>query len=119
MARANALRARVERFIQFSPKSFFEMEKPCESGLIVTNLPYGERIAPGEGMSDADLGDFYNAIGDKLKQSFTGWSAALLCAEESPWKAIRLRPTAKIPLLNGSIKTRLLLFDIRQGTFHH
>jgi putative N6-adenine-specific DNA methylase len=119
MAQKNALRARVEKHISFQTKSFFDIDKPAETGLIVTNLPYGERLnAGGQDVATSDLGEFYNAVGDKLKQSFTGWSAAILCAEESPWKAIRLRPTARIQLLNGSIKTRLLLFDIRAGTFH-
>ncbi len=119
LAQKNALRARVEKHINFQAKSFFDLEKPTETGLIVTNLPYGERITAGEATTDSDLGDFYNAIGDKLKKSFAGWSAALLVAEESPWKAIRLKPTAKIPMLNGSIKTRLLIFNIRQGSYHH
>jgi putative N6-adenine-specific DNA methylase len=78
----------------------------------VTNLPYGDRIGGGE----ADVRRLYGEVGDVLKQRFAGWSAAILAAEASPYKAIGLKPRRTIELRNGSIPCRLLLFDLYRGT---
>lgn len=108
LARKNALRARVERDIRFSASAFQDLEAPAASGLIVANLPYGERLGKGDALKQ-----LYVEVGDSLKRRFQGWDAALLVAEDSPWKFIGLRPKRKIPLLNGAIPAKLLLFDIR------
>lgn len=112
-ARENALRARVEKYMEFSKADFFEAKPPSKSGLLITNLPYGERI---KGEFSGDDESFFKAIGDKLKRDFAGWRAAILAAEESPWKFIGLKPSRKIKLLNGSIPVRLLVFDLYQGS---
>ena len=112
-AKENALRARVEKYMEFSKADFFEAKPPFKSGLLITNLPYGERI---KGEFSGDDESFFKAIGDKLKRDFAGWRAAILAAEESPWKFIGLKPSRKIKLLNGSIPVRLLVFDLYQGS---
>lgn len=112
-ARDNALRARVEKHMTFFKSDFFESKPPVPSGLLVTNLPYGERI---KGEFSGDDESFFKAIGDKLKRDYAGWRAAILVAEESPWKFIGLKPSQKIKLLNGSIPVRLLVFDLYQGS---
>jgi putative N6-adenine-specific DNA methylase len=112
-ARDNALRARVEKFMTFSKCDFFESTPPTSSGLLVMNLPYGERI---KGEFSGDDESFFKAIGDKLKRDYVGWRAGVLAAEESPWKFIGLKPSRKIKLLNGSIPVRLLVFDMYRGT---
>jgi putative N6-adenine-specific DNA methylase len=112
MARKNALRARVEKDIHFAVGRFQDAVAPAPSGLLVANLPYGERLNRDE----VGLKELYVTIGDTLKKRFKGWRAALLVAEDSPWKFIGLRPTRKIPLLNGSISAKLLIFDIYEGS---
>lgn len=112
-ARDNALRARVEKHIEFNSGSFFDFKKPEAKGLIVTNLPYGDRIGPGE---KEEIAEFYKRVGDHLKQNFTGWKAALFVSEEAPWKNIGLRPTRRYSLKNGSIKTKLLVYDMYEGS---
>ena len=112
-ARENALRARVERNINFSVKDFFKAEKPAETGLLVINLPYGDRIGSG---SEGELEAFYEHVGDKLKKDFTGWRAALFCSEDAPWRMIGLRPSKRIPLMNGSIKTKLFIYEMYSGS---
>ncbi len=112
-ARDNALRARVEKYMSFFKSDFFDSKPPAPEGLLITNLPYGERI---KGEFGGDDEAFFKAIGDKLKRDYTGWRAAILAAEESPWKFIGLKPTKKIKLLNGSIPVRLLVFDLYRGS---
>jgi putative N6-adenine-specific DNA methylase len=80
--------------------------------LLVTNLPYGDRI----GSSEGDISDLYQEVGDTLKRKFSGWHAAILAAAASPYKSIALKPTRTIPLMNGSIPCRLLLFELYAGS---
>lgn len=110
-ARENALRARVEKDIVFATQDFFQMTAPQPTGILVTNLPYGERID-----SSADMVAYYKRFGDHLKKNFTGWKACLLVAEDSPWKSIGLKPTRRIPILNGAIKAKFLIFELYAGT---
>jgi putative N6-adenine-specific DNA methylase len=113
LARKNALRARVEKHIQFSTARIQDAVPPAPTGVLVTNLPYGERLAKG---ATEDLKQLYSEIGDTLKQKFKGWRAALLAAEDSPHKFIGLKPSRRIPVLNGSIPCRLLIFDLYEGS---
>lgn len=114
-ARENALRARVEKYIQFRRGSFFKLDAPAESGIIVSNLPYGERIGSHE---EDTLIAFYKELGDTLKQKYAGWRAALLVGESTPYKYIGLRPSRRIPIDNGGIPCRLLIFDLYAGKKH-
>lgn len=111
-AKENALRARVEKFIDFNAKSFFELSKPEESGVLIANLPYGERLDVG----GETLEVFYRKIGDHLKTHFSFWRAYLFVNDDSPWKHLGLKPSRKIPLLNGSIKTKLLVYELYRGS---
>jgi putative N6-adenine-specific DNA methylase len=112
MAQKSALKARVERYMTFATRRFQDVEPPAERGLLVTNLPYGDRIGSREG----DIRLLYEEVGDSLKQRFSGWRAAILASEASPYKAIGLRPSRTIPLMNGSIPCRLLLFELYAGS---
>lgn len=112
MAQKSALKARVERYITFDTARFQDLVPPAGHGMLVTNLPYGDRI----GSSEGDLRLLYEEVGDTLKQRFAGWRAAILAAAASPYKAIGLKPDRTIPLMNGSIPCRLLLFELYAGS---
>ncbi|MGE5049639.1 MAG: THUMP domain-containing class I SAM-dependent RNA methyltransferase [Deltaproteobacteria bacterium] len=102
LARKTALRARVERHIAFSVASFQDLAPPAPAGLLVANLPYGERIAQGKAL--------YREVGDTLRQRFSAWRAALLVPAAAPAEALGLVPRREIPLMNGALPVRLLLF---------
>jgi putative N6-adenine-specific DNA methylase len=112
MAQKSALKARVEKYMTFATCRFQDVEPPAERGMLVTNLPYGDRI----GSSEGDIRILYEEVGDTLKQKFSGWQAAILAASASPYKAIGLKPSRTIPLMNGSIPCKLLLFDLYAGS---
>ena len=112
MAQKSALKARVERYMSFSTQRFQDAEPPADRGLLVTNLPYGDRIGSREG----DIRLLYEEVGDTLKQKFSGWRAAVLAADASPYKAIGLKPSRTVPLMNGSIPCRLLIFELYAGS---
>lgn len=112
MARKSALDARVERYIEFSVARFQDIEPPAGGGLLVTNLPYGERIGSDEG----EVRQLYEEVGDTLKRKFAGWRAAILAASASPHHSIGLKPSRSVALMNGSIPCRLLLFELYAGS---
>ena len=70
---------------------------------MVVNPPHGERL-------DTDAGR-WRALGDLFKQRFKGWKAAVLAGEDRG-KQIGLRPRRRIPVMNGPIEGRILVFDL-------
>ena len=112
MAQKSALKARVEKYMTFHTCRFQDVEPPAGRGMLVTNLPYGDRI----GSSEGDIRNLYEDVGDTLKQKFSGWRAAILAAAASPYKSIGLKPTRTISLMNGSIPCKLLLFELYAGS---
>jgi putative N6-adenine-specific DNA methylase len=105
VARASALRARVEKYINFSVKAFADLEPPAPSGLLIANLPYGERI--GSGIID----QLYREVGQVIKQRFSKWRVALLVPSAAPIHLLALKPTKEISLLNGSLPVKLLILE--------
>jgi putative N6-adenine-specific DNA methylase len=103
LARETALRARVERHIAFSVGRFQELTPPATKGLLVANLPYGERIGKGE------LRALCQDFGALLRGRFAGWRAALLVPAEAPRDALGLHVEREVPLANGALQVRLLL----------
>ena len=112
MTKHNALKARVERYMEFGVQDFFAKGPQEPEGIAITNLPYGERI----GEDEAKAVEFYKRIGDHMKQNFKGWRVGLLVPMSAPHKFIGLKPARRIPLLNGSIECRFLIFDIYAGS---
>ena len=70
------------------------------NGLVVTNPPYGERMA-------ADT-RFYADLGAELSRHFGGWCAALFTASAAPYRQMRLPLKAIQNARNGGIECTLL-----------
>ncbi len=77
-----------------------------KTGTLITNPPYGERLAP------AELNMFYKAIGDKLKKNYTGFNAWILSSNLEALKHIGLHPYKKITLYNGPLACKFLQFKM-------
>lgn len=67
-------------------------------GLVVFNPPYGERL--GE---SADLAGLYRSLGSRLRESFSGWSAAAIVADEAPGFLLGIPAEHSYPVRNGRI----------------
>lgn len=104
LARRTALRARVERHVTFSAAPLVDLAPPAPSGLLVANLPYGERI--GRGQTEALLRD----VGRTLRERFSQWRAALLVPAQTSLEPLGMEPDRVVSLMNGSLDVRLLLF---------
>ncbi len=106
-ARANAEAAGVAAHLVIEQRHFEEVRPTGKAGLVVTNPPYGERLALPRAAA------LYRRIGDWLVQRCGGWRAAILAPDTPAIKHLGLRPTHRVPLANGPIACRLLEVDIR------
>jgi putative N6-adenine-specific DNA methylase len=77
---------------------------PPGPGLVLVNPPYGERLGTET--------EGWRALGDLLKQRFKGWKAVVLAGGEDRGKHVGLRPRRRIPVMNGPLEARILLFDL-------
>ena len=77
-------------------------------GLVVANLPYGKRV--GEKLDPAQL---TRALGEALRQGFTGWRAALLSNDRRVPEWLGLEAEAMHPIDNGGISCFLGLYSMR------
>jgi len=105
-ARHNLFRLPFGESVQLQ-KSDFKDYKDLPPQLLLSNLPYGERM--GE---EDRLFDLYRNFGDFLKKECKGSQAWLLCGSTQLVKHIGLRPKARIPLFNGPIETRLIHLEL-------
>ena len=76
---------------------------------MVFNPPYGERL-------DIDLERFYREIGDTLKQSYPQTEAWFITGNMEALKFVGLKTTRRIKLFNGKIESRLVRYDIYEGS---
>jgi putative N6-adenine-specific DNA methylase len=84
---------------------------PAPSGVIVTNPPYGIRLA-----DSAALAAFYPRLGDALKQRFAGWTAHLFSGDSRLPKLIGLKASRRTPLYNGALECRLYEYRLIAGS---
>ncbi len=91
-----------------------EIEAPAESGILVTNPPYGERIGEQE-----ELAAFYPQLGAALKRHWAGWNCFFFTADLRLPKLVGLKPGRKTPLFNGPLECRLFEFRMVAGSNRH
>ncbi len=109
--RANLVAAGVEGAVAVEHADVLTRGAPAASGVIVSNPPYGVRIA-----SATPLAEFYPRLGDALKQRFSGWTAHLLSADRDLARLIGLKPSRKVPLFNGALECRLYEYRLVTGS---
>ncbi|KPK08121.1 MAG: DNA methylase [Betaproteobacteria bacterium SG8_39] len=110
-ARRNLAAAGVERWVNLELCDLLERSAPADSGVLVANPPYGERVGSREALER-----FYPLLGNALKNHFAGWRCHLFTADLRLPKLIRLQPARRVPLYNGALECRLYEFDIVAGS---
>ena len=110
-ARRNLGAAGVERWVKLEQSDVLERAAPEACGVMVANPPYGERIGSAD-----DLAALYPKLGDALKKKFAGWNCFFFTADLRLAKLIRLTPSRRTPLWNGSLECRLYEFRIVSGS---
>ncbi len=106
-ARRNAEAAGVGGAIEFIERDFQQTPPRSGVGVLMVNPPYGERSGREE-----NLPELYKALGDVMKQRFTGWDAHIFTAQSELIKSIGLRPARRHILFNGALECRLLHYRI-------
>ncbi len=123
LTRANLVRAGIPADLAeaIAPKQIDARQvKPhAETGLVVTNPPYGERIGirggRGDERADEAIDAFFVEFGNTLKQRFAGWTAHVLTSDMNLQRRLRLSPDRRVPLFNGAIECRLFRFPLVAG----
>jgi putative N6-adenine-specific DNA methylase len=107
-ALANAERAGVAADVELDRRPLSAIEPPPAPGWIVTNPPYGVRVAEARGVRD-----LYAALGKVLRARFAGWTLALLSPAESLERQVGLMLRERFATLNGGISVRLVTGEVR------
>lgn len=104
MAQQNAGRAGVSGFTQFTRQPVSELVPPQgPPGLVIVNPPYGTRIGDKK-----PLFALYGALGQVLKERFSGWRVGLVTTDRSLARATELPFLAPSPpVLHGGLKVTL------------
>ena len=123
-ARRNAERAGVADWIEFSVsdgaatlEAVGGLRTPGAGdtrrgggGVVVTNPPYGERLAP------ADLDAVYGRVGGAMKQALPGWEVWMILGEAAPARRLGLAPDRRLPVFNGGLAAQVCHYQIRERT---
>ncbi|WP_240531692.1 class I SAM-dependent RNA methyltransferase [Maribacter sp. 4G9] len=106
----NIENANLTDYIDIKRDNFFKTEKETEGPLhICFNPPYGERL-------DIDMQNFYTSIGDTLKQGYPGTNAWMITSNLDALKFVGLRPSRKIKVFNSHLESRLVQYEIYEGS---
>ena len=106
----NTKSAHLDEFITIKHEDFFKTQKGGDKHLhMVFNPPYGERL-------DIDMENFYKNIGDTLKQNYPGTTAWFITSNLEALKHVGLRPSRKIKLFNAKLESKLVKYDIYEGS---
>ncbi|MBX2824236.1 MAG: bifunctional 23S rRNA (guanine(2069)-N(7))-methyltransferase RlmK/23S rRNA (guanine(2445)-N(2))-methyltransferase RlmL [Gammaproteobacteria bacterium] len=100
----NALRAGVGAELSLSVRDLKDLQAPpgLPPGLILTNPPYGQRITEQE-----KVGQLYSLIGQRLRQGFANWQAAVFTGAPKLLHRTRLPLQSCLEVDNGGIPCRL------------
>ncbi|MDR1349477.1 MAG: THUMP domain-containing protein [Zoogloeaceae bacterium] len=109
--RHNLRAAGLEGAVEVAERDFSDLVAPAGTGILIANPPYGER------MGELDqLAELYPAMSGVLKRQFPGWRAFFLTADNRFPKLLRLKPSRKIPLMNGPLECRLYEIALVAGS---
>lgn len=106
-ARENADNCGVTDHIWFEPIDLQDIEPPTDSGILICNPPYGERLG-----NNQELGRFYRQLGQVLKQRFKGWTAFVLSGNKALSQSIGLKSSHRTAVNNGSLPCQFLKYEL-------
>ena len=110
-ARTAAQLAKVDSYVHVETSDFRDLSprqlprSESGAGLILSNPPYGERLAP------SDLLALYGDLG-RFCARFPGYRAAFLVANREFEAAFGMRPRVKKPLSNGPLRGYFYLYEL-------
>lgn len=101
----------VKELAKFTPPTHSK-ELATQTGLIITNPPYGVRLDDEE-----KLKVLYADFGKVLQEKFLDWQVAVFTGNPNLAKLMRIRAQKQYNFFNGAIPCKLLMFDIKLENF--
>lgn len=95
---ASAGRARVGHQMRLFPARFEDLVPESERGLLVANLPYGERLG-----NPREIASLYRGIGRTIRERFGGWRIGLLVPDAPVAGELGLEREGALRVRNGAI----------------
>ena len=106
----NLQRAGLEGIVtvkQRGVEQFSREEAWAETGLVLVNPPYGERLSERK-----ELGGLYRSLGEAVKEALPGWRFGVFTGAPEYGKSLGLRSYKQYRLYNGKLPAQLLLFNV-------
>ncbi|MEP1003168.1 bifunctional 23S rRNA (guanine(2069)-N(7))-methyltransferase RlmK/23S rRNA (guanine(2445)-N(2))-methyltransferase RlmL [Marinobacter sp.] len=106
----NLQRAGLEGIVTIKQQGvdqFSREEAWAETGLVLVNPPYGERLSERK-----ELGGLYRSLGEAVKEALPGWRFGVFTGAPEYGKSIGLRSYKQYRLYNGKLPAQLLLFNV-------
>ncbi len=114
-AKTNAAQAHMDQYITFDTCDFQQTDVPepvhRQTNLCIANPEYGVRLG-----NPQELEATYKTLGDFLKNNCQGYTGAIFTGNLALAKHIGLRTKTRLPLKNGPLDCRLLLYDLYSGS---
>lgn len=108
-AQRNARVAPIGKMITFNTSDFHDLEPPEETGTLIMNPPYGERMGD-------EIIEMYEEIGDTFKQKYAGYNCWVVSSNIDAIKRVGLKPNKKIKVFNGSLECSFRKFEVFKGS---
>jgi len=108
-ARRNLRGLSIGRFVEINVDSFENVKRPTETGMMISNPPYGERM--GE-----EIEQLYEGLGNWMKTEMKGFNCWIISSNMEAFKFVGLRPDAKIKVYNGSLECSFRKYGIYEGS---
>ncbi|BHH85481.1 bifunctional 23S rRNA (guanine(2069)-N(7))-methyltransferase RlmK/23S rRNA (guanine(2445)-N(2))-methyltransferase RlmL [Desulforhopalus sp. 52FAK] len=102
-AKKNIQQAGLEDYIQVRQAELASLSPPSKRGMVLSNLPYGERLSEVEYVAR-----LYRAFGRIAKERFVGWRLGAFISNPDLTDSFTFAWDKKFKLHNGSIPCRLL-----------
>jgi len=110
LAKGALKKLRMGRDVQIRQVAFEDFIPKFQTGMIITNPPYGERI--GE-----DVDNLYKKLGDSFKNNFSGFDAWILSSNVQALKQLHLKPSEKMALFNGALQVQFCKYNLQEGAY--
>ena len=110
VAEKNIIAARLQKYISVRMCRIQDLKTHSNNAFIIMNPPYGQRLS-----ADSDVCKLYKEIGNVLKKQFAGSSAWIISSNEDAMKSIGLKPSKRIPILNGDLECRFNQYELFVG----
>lgn len=115
-AESNVIQAKLDDWIRVTRKELKDFVQPThralKPGLVISNPPYGERLGDIE-----SLKHLYTHMGERLKEGFEGWQAAIFTGNPELCRGTNLHSHKKYKFFNGTLPSELLLFSIEPSNY--